>query len=307
MPGSSSSILLSAADVTWSRREKTCVTALGDTAGSLDAVYFNLGAPASIGGAEGLFYVWFDVDAASVDPAPAGRTGIEVDISTGDSATVVAAAMQAAVEANGNFRAVLDSDDVTTVVIEPEYGGEVTATVDVDSGFTFVQATTGFGGALGRTSGGVEVALESNRVDITADQSGPGVLVDSVFTGNTVTVSMSFIDTDRASLKTLLSSVSGDVFTPGGGTELIGFGESRTYASLFDLGGELILHPTRKAASDKTLDWNFWKSAPLPGSFNFSGEDPSLLEVEFVCLANQEVEEAIRILGIGDGSQDVRA
>lgn len=307
MAGSGSSILLSAADVTWSRREQTCVTAVADSSGSLDATYFTLSAPASIGGTEGLFYVWIDVDNSSVDPAPAGRTGIEVDIATDDTAITVAAAIQAAVEANGNFRAALDPNDSTTVIIGAEYGGEVTATADVDTGFTFVQLASGFGGALGRTSGGIEVGLESARIDITTDQTGPGIFVDSVFGGNSVTVSMSFIDTDRPSLKKLISAVAGDVFTPSGGTELIGIGESRVYGSLFDLGGELILHPTRKDASDRTLDWNFWKAAPLPGSFNFSGEDPSLLEVEFVCLADKNTQDTINILAIGDGTQDVRA
>ena len=45
------------------------------------------------------FYVWFKVDGAGTDPAPAGRTGIQVDIGTGASVDAVATAVATALDA----------------------------------------------------------------------------------------------------------------------------------------------------------------------------------------------------------------
>ena len=63
----------------------------GENEGVLSAKYFLFATTAVE------YYVWFDVDTGSVDPAVAGKTGAEIDISDGDSATTVAAAVAAVV------------------------------------------------------------------------------------------------------------------------------------------------------------------------------------------------------------------
>lgn len=45
------------------------------------------------------YYGWFNKDGGGGDPAPAGRTGVEIVISTGDANTDVADAVQAAIDA----------------------------------------------------------------------------------------------------------------------------------------------------------------------------------------------------------------
>jgi hypothetical protein len=59
------------------------------------------------------YYVWFDKDNSSVDPAVVGKTGIEVDISTGDSATTVALNLAVALNAIVGFSASSSADLVT--------------------------------------------------------------------------------------------------------------------------------------------------------------------------------------------------
>ena len=61
--------------------EKTTVTCVADTAGSLNDTYFLLNTPS-----QG-FYVWYNVAGAGTDPALSGKVGIEVQIATGDGAT----------------------------------------------------------------------------------------------------------------------------------------------------------------------------------------------------------------------------
>lgn len=310
MAGSSSNtFLLSAADVSWGRRE--CDTVLiNGAATTLDGKYFTVDVPTSADfGTSTEYYVWFDLDASSVDPAPAGKTGIEVDVVTGDTAALVAGKLQVVLEAHADFRSSIDSADSSgaTVIMEAEFKGPVSnVAVDVDSLATITQRRSGLGGDLGKTSGGIEVTMETNSVVINSDQTG-GLVLDEVLTGQTVEAGMSFLEMTAARWETIVGSVTGDVYTPSGGSKLVGFGESRLYSSLFDLGGELVLHPTRLPASDRSKNITFWKSAPKPASVNFSGEEPQVMEVTFSALADSSVQESIRIMAFGDNEQDVRA
>ena len=69
---SSSSFLLSAADVSWGRRE--CYTVkVNDLAADMDGEYFLIDALSDDFGSNVEYYVWFD-DGVAADPAPAGKT-----------------------------------------------------------------------------------------------------------------------------------------------------------------------------------------------------------------------------------------
>jgi len=305
---SSNTFLLSAADASWGRRECNTVLING-AATTLDGKYFEVDVPTLADfGISKAYYVWFDLDASSVDPAPAGRTAIEVDVITGDLASDVATKLSAALELEADFRSKIDDADSTgaTAIMEAEFKGAALAVaVDVDTLATITQRVSGAGGDLGKTSGGIEVTMETTKVDILSDQTG-ALKLDSVLTGQSVEAAMSLLEMTQERWRTLVSTVTGDSFTPGGGTELIGYGESRLYASLLDLGGELVLHPTRLPASDRSKNITLWKSSPEPASINFSGEEPQVMEVAFVGLADPSVVEAIRIMAFGDNEQDVR-
>ncbi len=74
-------------------QEVTNVTFAADVSGSKNSTYFNF----SSAGDAHLYYVWFNINSAGVDPAPAGRTGIQVVGATGATAATLATAAIAAI------------------------------------------------------------------------------------------------------------------------------------------------------------------------------------------------------------------
>ncbi len=72
------------------------VTAAADTAGSKNSTWWKFYSAGDVYG----FYVWYNINSAGVDPAPAGLTGIEVDGATGATAATLATATIAAINAS---------------------------------------------------------------------------------------------------------------------------------------------------------------------------------------------------------------
>ena len=114
--------------------EETDITTVADSSGSLGGTYFLYDTPANS------YYVWFDVDDGSADPAVGGRTGVEVNISADDADTVVAAALQSAMDGLGDVTAsVLGA----TVTATNDAAGDVADAVDNDTGFTIATTVQG--------------------------------------------------------------------------------------------------------------------------------------------------------------------
>jgi len=302
-----STFLLSAADVSWGRRQ--CYTVALATGNFTAGQYFTVHVPTSQFGPEAGFYVWAD-DGVAADPAPVGLTGIAADISAATTEADRAAAIVAALEADANFLAVLDAADSSnqTVIVEANFYGAVsTAAADVDASVTIVEQRSGLGGTLGRTTeDGVSLAFETTSVDILTDQTAQ-IPQDVVITGTTAECTFSLLEMTAERFKTVVGSFAGDSVLPSGGTEVTGFGTSRLYQSAFDLGGRLFLHPTRFDASDRSKDVTFPLSAPLPGSLNFSGSEPQALEVTFRALPDPTLDPKVNLVIFGDAEQDLRA
>lgn len=306
MTASSSRFFLSGGDVSFGTRE--CYSFLVDqTAADLDGTYFNIDVPSANFEASSQRYVWFNLDAGSVDPAPVGRTALEVAISTGDSATDIASAIVSAASADSEFRAKIDPNltIASTVILEANFKGAVDAVAaDVDTNLTLNRNRVGLGGDLGATQGGVNVTFDQSFTTITADQTGE-IPQDQILQGQTVSVSMSLLETTPANWERVVGSVVGDTYTPPAGTKLVGVGTSKVFQSVFSLGGELVIHPTKNDASDKSEDLTFWLCAPVPSEIGYSGTDPQVLNLEFQALQNPDVRPEISIYAYGDGSQDV--
>lgn len=79
------------------------------------------------------YYVWYNIASGGGDPAPSGKTAIEVAVGGSDTATQVATATASAIDAVSDFSASSDSD-VVTVTNAAE--GEATDAADVDAGVT---------------------------------------------------------------------------------------------------------------------------------------------------------------------------
>ncbi len=110
-----------------------------DVSGNLAGKYFLLNsANAGVG-----YYVWFKVSGTGADPTIAGRTGVEVDISTNNTASQVGTALASAIEALTEFTA----SGTTTVTVTNSASGPFTAMTDgtspLNTAFTFAVTAGG--------------------------------------------------------------------------------------------------------------------------------------------------------------------
>ena len=295
-------IKLEAVNVFWGKEECRSVTLVDDVAGSLTDEYFDLNAKESDMATEKKFYVLMSGTTPAVDPAPAGKTKIEVTYVDGDSANDIALLMQTALEAH-EFECSVSGGVIT---IENKYIGSVTAEVNSNApSFTFTALVSGIGGDLGATAqGGATLNMEATSVDLVSDQTG-SIVLGSISTGSTASVDLSLIEMTKARWELIVGQVAGDTFTPSGGTRLVGYGESKLYQNLFDLGGKLILNPVRLGTADKSEDVVFWRSAPLPSSIAYSGQDIQGMEVSFTAYNDKSKPEEISLFAQGDWSQDL--
>lgn len=302
--------VLEAARVKWGKTHCRTITAVANTGNVLAGAYLpvNYMTPNLV---EVTGYVWFD-DGVAVDPAPAGLTLIDaVPVVSGDAATVVAASLKTVLDAHvvsGTTKAFkTTSTSGAELTVENKFIGAITAETDADTtGFTFEVLIEGSGLDLGATSDGIELSLEAQVVDITSNQTG-GIIASQVYTGSSASLTLNLLEVSKERFDLLVGSVTGDSVTPSGGTKVSGYGESRLFQSLDDLGGQLILHPIRLPDSDLSSDVIFWKSAPKPQTLNFDGTAPQVMAVEFTAYLDLSKDKKINLFAKGDWTQDLEA
>jgi hypothetical protein len=290
---------LEAATGRWGKTQCREWTTIADASGSLENTYFDLN---TIGYdfSETLYYVWFNAGTGS-DPAPAGKTGIEVTISADDDAATVATAIKTAVDTADI--PVFTSVSGSVVSFENQVQGAITTESDSGTtGFSLETDRVGVSVELGGTSGAIELALATEVVDITSNQTG-SLIGSQIYTGSTAEVSMSLLEVTKEKFDVLIGEVTGDSVTPSGGTKVSGFGESRLFQALDELGGQLILHPIRLPESDKSADVVLWSCAPKVESLNFDGTAPQELSVTFTSYLDQGYNTAINLFSKGDWTQ----
>lgn len=118
------------------------VTTVADVSGSLNSTFFTVYSAGNLQG----FYVWFNINSAGVDPAPAGLTGIAVTGATGVTANNLATAIRAAVKANAAAASYFTITGATSNVIFTNIQpGSTTAAADGTAapGFSYATGTTG--------------------------------------------------------------------------------------------------------------------------------------------------------------------
>lgn len=286
---------LEAATARWGRSQCRTITTVADVADSLDGTYFDLNL-IGYDFLEAQYYVHF-----GADPVIVGKTAIPATITTGDTAAVVAAAIKTAVDAADLPCFVTVASDVVT--IENQVQGAITVETDSGStGFTLAIGTVGLSVELGATSGPLDLALSTEAVDIVSNQTG-SLIGSQIFTGATAEVSMSLIEVTKERFDILVGEVTGDSVTPVSGTKVTGFGESRLFQSLDELGGQLILHPIRLPVADKSADVVLHRSAPRTESLNFDGSAAQELSVTFTAYLDQGFNTAINLFAKGDWTQ----
>lgn len=114
------------------------ITTVADVAGSLNSTYFLLGVPND--SSTQTKYIWFNVDGGGVDPMVPGAIGIEVDITSGDTADAVATATEAAIASQVN-----SSPPGANVITFTQLGagsGFVEDSIPAPTGFIFTYTAT---------------------------------------------------------------------------------------------------------------------------------------------------------------------
>lgn len=143
--------------------EVTSITCVADVADSLNGKYFTINSALNVTP----YYVWFKTSGgATSDPAPANKTGVRVDISTGATAAQVATAVQEALDALSDFTATVLS---TTATVTNANKGIATNAADVNTTFTITTTTQGAGEDTSSNKVLIsELATPAQQVDETA-------------------------------------------------------------------------------------------------------------------------------------------
>lgn len=124
------------------------VTCAADTAGSRNSTWWKFYTAGDVHG----YYVWYNINSAGVDPAPAGLTGIEVDGATGATASTLGGATRTAIAASAAGSYVVVSGATSHVILTNRTPGSCTAAANgtASAGASFSITTTGsFGYASG--------------------------------------------------------------------------------------------------------------------------------------------------------------
>lgn len=248
------------------------------------------------------FYIWFTVDAVGADPAPVGRTGIQVDLPASYTVAQAIPLLQTAVETAAAFYVYPTIDGLGVVLENYRTGASLGVTADVDSGFTFTIVQEGSKTFLGKTSEGVTVTFEKEIQTVIANETGSTVL-DQQLSGETASIEASLLEVSPAKLKELVGEGYGDTFTPNGGTEVIGAGTTKIGLSAFSLAGRLELHPIRLDDADRSEDFTFWKTVPEAASINYSSSDLKAVGITFNAIIDDTKPEEVSLYVIAGDSQ----
>lgn len=197
--------------------EVTDVTCAADSSGSKNSTWWKFYSAGDVAG----FYVWYNINAAGVDPAPAGLTGIEVAGATDATAATLATATIAAINASAASAYVVASAGASGhLILKNIQYGDCTAaangTASYGASFSVTQA-----GAYGvPAASGLTVVLKKNSTTLATfafpsptQPSMGGSVVTSCSAADTLSVVLSSTSTADAALnavKTIVNLFQGE-------------------------------------------------------------------------------------------------
>jgi len=287
-------VALEAAFVNWGLGQCRKHTFVDDVAGSLTDEYFDLNV-VDFNGIETKYYVLMSGTTPGIDPAPAGKTKLELVYVDGDTKEAIAAL----------YKTLLATVDVFTkdnldgsVQVENWYAGPVTVEVNSNApSFTFADLQSGLGGNLGATSEAITVSYNVETVVLKGNQFG-AIKIGESFVGSDMGVSSSFMEVDPSLKKTLFSAI-GDTAV-NGLDEFTGLGESKLFKNIDDFSGRLILHPIRLDSNDRSEDFCLWRSVPKPSELPYDGENARSMKCDFSAFLSPAKDTKINLGGFGD-------
>lgn len=124
-------------------QESTNVTVVADVSGSLNSTYWTFNSAGDLR----QYYVWYNINGAGVDPAPAGKTGIQVTGATNVSALNVGVATRTAIAASSAATDVIVTGATTHVILTNRQQGQSTdaANGTASPGFSYSITQGSFG------------------------------------------------------------------------------------------------------------------------------------------------------------------
>lgn len=289
-----STVITEPVEVSWGREQVVCVTPVFPV---VESSYMEISDQTTE------YYIWQN-DGAGVDPAPAGRTGIEIDTSAATTAAEVASAWVTALELDGTFYANISDDGLSLSIRTKDIGEVVSAAADVDTTATIETDAIGIGGDLGKTEAEVTLNFSIEKLAMTSNQTGT-IPLDQFINGGEATIEMRLAEMTKERWSLVMGEGVGENYTPSSGTEMSGFGTASINKSMFNNGGKLILHPLNRATKDR--DITFFKTLPEMGSVNFDSQAQQGADVTFVALPDDFIQSTINLFAFGDSTQDLRA
>ncbi len=271
-----------------------------DTTGDQSGQYFDLNA-IDENYEEQKYYVLL-TNGSAVDPAPAGKTKIEVSYTDDDTADVIAGLFVTAL-ASVNVKTLIEAETPGTVEYQNSFLGEVTEE-DVTNltDVVYTIGVEGFGGFLGALAeGGSTFTTETEFIDVTADDTG-GTLLDRLIRSSSASLSAPLVEMSTDNWKALVGKGAGSIYTQGS-DEFVGYGTAQVYQSAFSKSGQLVGHPVRKAMSDRSEDISIWKTMPELSDINFSGSEIQTANMTFNGLRDSTKPAEIDIWCRGDHSK----
>lgn len=192
------------------------IATVADSSGSLNSTYFTFNSAGNLQG----FYVWFNINSAGVDPAPAGLTGIEVSAATGVTANNLATAIRSAIAANAAAASYFTVSGATNhVILTGLQIGTSTNAADgtAPTGFSFTPTAGSYGTPA---VSGLDVVINQNSTVLarygfpspTQPIMGGSVVVGAT-AGDVLTVVLSSLSTADAALnavKTIVNLYQGE-------------------------------------------------------------------------------------------------
>jgi len=251
--------------------------------------------------AEEKAYIWFNVGAAGVDPAPVGFDyGIEVayaaDATGAERAAAVLAAMDAEFLANGRplcmFK--VDSSNAALLLVDNAYPSEISAEVNSATPKVTVSILrVGKGGDLGPTKEAIDVSAETTSFEVKSNQTGE-LILDKILQGSNLSLEAGFLDVSQENKEAVIGLGVGDILESGS-DKIVGLGESRLFQNASEIGGRLILHPIRLDLSDTSADFVMWNTLAEFSGINYDGTDTQAMSASFSANLDSGIDKKINL------------
>lgn len=285
-------------------KQKFCIKAKADVAGSLAGKYFIVHAPTT----QAKHYFWMD-DGVAADPAVPSATGHAISFTTGDSASDVATAIGTALTALTTLfdSATVSAEHVDVTLKDNGYAYEARdSMVAADqTGFKITIASFGrLQADAGPTNGDITLTIEEQTQEVTAPQTGDYVLAE-IRRGVRVSMSFELKSTAAANIRDAINYYGGTFVTDDSSASVIsGYGTKNLYKSTDDVASQVILRELDYAeANDASQDFTLHKAKLKLGEMTLSAENELVLPIEVVGYLDKTKYSGLNMFTYGDASK----